>query len=101
LASVVRYSETREIGEEFRPPTGSPARKTVVKNGDDNLDVDSCSQLITAKMSIELKCGDSKITMTPVSVTIESPTISVKSKVLLEEKSDGFMTMNAALIKIN
>jgi len=101
LASVVRNSETREIGEVFSPPTGSPARKTVIKNGDDKLDVDSGSLFITAKMSIELKCGDSKITMTPVSVTIESPTISVKSKVLLEEKSDGIMTMNATLIKIN
>ena len=90
---TVRHAETWQIGETFEAPMGMPSRKVTIKKGDDNLKLDTgCRDVdvamtdhLKAGLSITLECGSSKITMTPVSISIESTLIS----------------LNGALIKIN
>jgi type VI secretion system secreted protein VgrG len=93
LDTTILNSETRTIGERFKPPMGSPSRKTQLKNGDDVLDVDMGQILHTAKVKIELKVGASKITITPANITIDSPTITIKSA--------GLMVIQGLPVKIN
>ena len=84
LELEIRHSEKRTIGETFGSGT---SRETTLKNGDDTLDIDSGSQIVTVKksvkvtanVSIELKVGASKITIDQSSITLQSPTINIKS----------------------
>ncbi|MCK2056124.1 type VI secretion system tip protein TssI/VgrG [Methylobacterium sp. 37f] len=98
--TVVRHAETRVIGETFETPVGSPARSTKIKNGDDQLKIDSgdwnatvgSKISFTATQEIVFKVGSSKITMTTSSIKIESGDIKI----------DGmFITQKASIIKIN
>ncbi|MGC2811025.1 MAG: type VI secretion system tip protein TssI/VgrG [Bradyrhizobium sp.] len=89
---VIRHAETRTIGETFG---SGVSRDTTLKNGDDKLDIQSGSQnvtisqdqtvdvqktiTITANISIELKVGASKILLEQSGITIEAPTINIKS----------------------
>ncbi|MCW6506729.1 type VI secretion system Vgr family protein [Lichenifustis flavocetrariae] len=50
LNLVVLNAETREIGEKFMPPMGSPSRSTTLKNGDDELKLEMGDQNITLAM---------------------------------------------------
>lgn len=101
LETVVRNSETREIGVAFPTPSGSPSRATVLKNGDEELKVESgnwkadVAQEIHFKATtkIVLEVGTSKITMDPASITIESGKISVQGIALIEEKAP-LITLN-------
>jgi type VI secretion system secreted protein VgrG len=89
----VKHAESREIGEKFEAPTGRPSRQVAIKMGDDKLKLDTGSRdtdialmdKLKAGVMIKLECGASKITMTPVSIMIEAPLIS----------------LSGALIKIN
>jgi type VI secretion system secreted protein VgrG len=93
LDTTILNSETRTIGERFKTPSGSPSRHTTLKNGDDQLDVEMGQILHTAKTKIVLKVGASKITMTPLNIKIESPTIDIQST--------GLMTIQGLPVKIN
>ena len=89
---VIRHAETRTIGETFGSGT---SRDTTIKNGDDELDIRTDSQnvkiskdqtidvqktiKVTANISIELKVGASKILLEQSGITIEAPTINIKS----------------------
>jgi len=89
---VIRHAETRTIGETFGSGT---SRDTTLKNGDDKLDIQNGSQnvkiskdqtidvqktiTVTANISIELKVGASKILLEQSGITIEAPTINIKS----------------------
>jgi len=89
----VKHAESWEIGEKFEAPTGMPSREVKIKMGDDKLKIDSGSRntdialmdQLKAGLMIKMECGASKITMTPVSIQIEAPLIS----------------LSGALIKIN
>ncbi len=90
---VIRHAETTEIGETFEIPLGSPSRKTTIHKGDDNLTLETGSQNIdiagmqttnvklmistTATVSLTLTVGMSTITMTPASISLNSPVISL------------------------
>ena len=103
---VIRHAETRTIGETFGSGT---SRDTTLKNGDDKLDVQNGSQHvtiskdqaievqmtieITANISIELKVGASKILLEQSGITIDAPTVTIKST--------GPMTINGTPISIN
>jgi type VI secretion system secreted protein VgrG len=100
LNSVVKHAETREIGEDFSPPKGEPARETTVKNGDDVLTIDRGSLLVEAATSIVLKVGLSTITIEPNSVTIDAPQVTVKS-VNTEIKGDATVVVNGGMITLN
>ncbi len=92
LELVILNSETRTIGEKFGKGT---SRQTTLKHGDDKLDLEDGSQhvtisddqtvdvqktiTITANIKIEIKVGASKITLEQSGITIEAPTINVKS----------------------
>jgi type VI secretion system secreted protein VgrG len=79
----VKHAESWEIGETFEAPTGQPARKVEIKKGDDELKISTGSRdtdialmdKLKAGVMIELKCGASKITMTPVSIELKAPLI--------------------------
>jgi type VI secretion system secreted protein VgrG len=89
----IRHAETWEIGETFETPTGSPSRQLTIKKGDEKIKLETGSRDVDIAMKdhlkagvmIQLECGASKITMTPASISIESPLIS----------------LSGALIKIN
>jgi type VI secretion system secreted protein VgrG len=103
---VIRHAETRTIGETFGSGT---SRDTTLKNGDDKLDVQNGSQHVTisedqtievqktievtANTSIELKVGTSKILLEQSGITIDAPTVTIKSL--------GAMTINGTPISIN
>ncbi|MDP4024929.1 type VI secretion system tip protein TssI/VgrG [Methylobacterium sp. NEAU 140] len=101
LESLVRNTETREIGVAFGTPSGEPSRATTLKNGDDSLkvdrgnwDVDIAQEIhIKAGTKIVIEVGATKITMDPATMTIESGKISVQGTALIDEK--------APLIKLN
>jgi type VI secretion system secreted protein VgrG len=103
---VIRHAETRTIGETFGSGT---SRDTTLKNGDDKLDLQNGSQHVTisedqtievqktievtANISIELKVGASKILLEQSGITIDAPTVTIKSL--------AAMTINGTPISIN
>ncbi|GJE62709.1 type VI secretion system Vgr family protein [Methylobacterium trifolii] len=101
LESVVRNSETREIGVAFSPPCGAPSRSTTLKNGDEKLAVESGNWKVEIAQEVHIKAGTkivlevgaSKITMDPASITIEAGTITVHGTALIEEKAP-MITLN-------
>jgi type VI secretion system secreted protein VgrG len=91
---TIRNSETWDIGEIFTPPKGSPSRKTTLQNGDDQLTIQMGNQSVsiqtgnqtttvamnistTADISIMLTVGASVISITPASISLESPEINL------------------------
>ena len=91
LDTTVLNTETRTIAEEYKG--SGVTRQTTLKKGDDKLDVEMGQILHTAKLKIELKVGASKITITPMNVTIDSPTITFKAA--------GLFTIQGLPVKIN
>jgi type VI secretion system secreted protein VgrG len=94
LKIMVLNSETREIGQNFMPPKGSPSRSTTLDNGDDSLTISVGDQTVsipmgnqtttaamnistTADITITLTVGPSVISMTPGSISLESPVINL------------------------
>jgi len=128
---LIKNSETRTIGTN----TTSDGRKTDIKNGDEILTIDKGNQETTLKMGnqtttlnmgnqetnvklgyiketamqkIELVCGQSKITMTPVSIDIESVMINIKGQAMVDVKGtlttvkgDAILTLKGGLTLIN
>jgi type VI secretion system secreted protein VgrG len=101
LDTLVRHAETREIGESFETPCGTPSRTTVIKNGDDSFKVESGNWKsdvaqevhIKAGTKVVIECGASKITMDPASITIEAGMIKLQGTALIEEKAP-LITLN-------
>jgi type VI secretion system secreted protein VgrG len=63
---------------------------------------------IEAKQSITLKVGQSTITIDPVGVTIDAPTITLKAKLsvqidtlMLEEKGSAMVVVKGGIVQIN
>ncbi len=86
LDITVLNSETRVIGEIFKPPKGSPSRDTTLKNGDDNLTIQKGdqnvsiplgSQSTTAMISITDTVAPSTVTITPASISLQAPVINL------------------------
>jgi len=86
----VKHAESWEIGEKFEAPTGMPSREVTIKMGDDKLKLSTGSRdtdialmdQLKAGILIKFECGASKITMTPVSIQIESPLISLSGALI-------------------
>jgi type VI secretion system secreted protein VgrG len=93
---VIRNSESRTIGETFSTPQGRPSRNVQLKNGDDNLTIDMGDQIVALpsgnqttnlsgqctinaaqQITLIVGGGTSSITMTPDSITLQSPTINI------------------------
>ncbi|QCI64050.1 type VI secretion system Vgr family protein [Phreatobacter stygius] len=116
LEAKIKNSETREIGVEFPVPMGKASRSTTLKAGDDELTVETGNQTvdvaqtvkITAGLCLQLVVGASKITMTPASISIQSPLITVKADATLmasapitQVSGDGLLMLRGALVTIN
>jgi type VI secretion system secreted protein VgrG len=93
MTTTIGYSQTTTIGSGFKPPTGKPSRQTTIKNGDDQLNVESGAILYEAKMKIELKVGPSTLTIDPTGITLNAPTITIKAA--------GLNTIQGLPVKIN
>ncbi len=96
---TVNNIETRDIGERY--DGGGYSRETTLKKGDDKLDVQNGKLDIEALTEINLKVGGSTIKMTPGSIEIKSPTITIHSQALTEVKSDGMLVVKAPMVNIN
>ncbi len=70
LNIVVLNSETREIGQDFLPPMGSPSRTTTLHNGDDNLTLEMGDQ------NIALNLGSQTVSITMNQTTTVDMAIS-------------------------
>ena len=98
LESVVENNESRTVKKD----------RTTEITQNDTMHVGQVLK-ITADMKIELICGQSKITMDPTSISIESMMIDVNAKTNLDTKAsvmanhsaDGIMNISAPLVKIN
>lgn len=82
MTTTIGNSETHTVGKGFKTPTGSSSRKTIIKHGDDQLDVETGAILHTAKVKIVLTVGPSKITIDPTGITLDAPTITIKAATL-------------------
>lgn len=96
---TVNNIETRDIGERY--DGGGYSRETTLKKGDDKLDVQNGKLDIEALREINLKVGESTIKMTPGSIEIKSPKITIHSQALTEVKSDGILVVKASMVNIN
>ena len=96
---TVNNIETREIGERFQGSNYS--RETTLKLGNDKLDIQNGKLDVEALTEINLKVGESTIKMTPGSIEIKSPTITIHSQALTEVKSDGTLVVKAPMVTIN
>ena len=56
---------------------------------------------VEALTEINLKVGESTIKMTPGSIEIKSPTITIHSQAMTEVKSDGTVVVKAPMVTIN
>ncbi len=81
---------------------------TTVKTGNMKVDVKAGQITMSAPMKIELKCGASKITMTPAGVTIDAPMITLKGKGMIQAqapmtqvKGDAMLILKGGLTMIN
>jgi type VI secretion system secreted protein VgrG len=124
LEVKIKNSAEWEIASEFAVPRGRTSHKRVVKKGDDELTVETGDQkvrigasqsvdvteriTITAGMMITIQCGQSKITMTPASIAIDSPMITLNGTATISASApmtsitgSGLLSLSGALVKIN
>jgi type VI secretion system secreted protein VgrG len=109
LNSTILHAETREIGANFESPSGSPSRKTTLKNGDEELEISSGNQkvhiaqkqtidvdndiTITSMTTITLKVGSNNVVIDQSGVHINGMTIDLKGSAMINE--------TAPMIKLN
>ena len=115
--SEVALDTTIEHGHEKRTLKHGD-RATLLQKGDDNLklemgdhnvklelgdqNVDVAKNIsIKADMGITITCGQSKITMTPASIKIESILISVEAQAMTQVKGSAMVTVKGGLVMIN
>ncbi|HVV93442.1 MAG TPA: type VI secretion system tip protein TssI/VgrG [Hyphomicrobiales bacterium] len=79
LTTTIAHAETRTVGSKFTPPTGGASDHLTLKNGDYQVDVESGTIQETAKLKITLQVGPSKLTIDPTGITLDAPTITIKS----------------------
>ncbi|MCR4520878.1 MULTISPECIES: type VI secretion system Vgr family protein [Bosea] len=96
---TVNNIETRDIGERYQD--GGYSRETTLIKGNDKLDIQNGKLDVEALTEINLKVGESTIKMTPGSIEIKSPKITIHSQALTEVKSDGILTVKASMVNIN
>jgi len=113
---VIRNLEKTEIGENFSGKAPN-SRKTTLKNGSDELNLDNGNQKvdikgkqdisvletisIEAKQKITLTVGASSITMDPTSITLNAPMINLQSSMKTDIQGGMMISLAAAMIKIN
>lgn len=109
LNAKILHAETREVGESFETPCGSPSRQTTLKNGDDKLEISSGNQTVkiaqqqnidagnditvTSMTTITLKVGANQVVIDQSGVHINGMTIDLKGNAMINA--------NAPMIKLN
>jgi type VI secretion system secreted protein VgrG len=113
---TVLNSQTREIGEKFMSPQGSPSRETTLKMGDDKLTLNMGHQNINLQMgnqkidldlgmqttntlqgiTLNVCFGLSSISITPASITLLSPTINLTAMAAVNIQAPAFTVTSAA-----
>ena len=95
---TIGNNETREVGSNQEETIGSNQTLTVGTN--QTIDVGSNIE-ITAGSKIKLTCGGSSIEMTPSSITVKSPMITIKSDGMATVKAGGVLTLKGSMTLIN
>jgi type VI secretion system secreted protein VgrG len=116
LNSLIRDTETRDIGENFSAHKGPESRKITMKQGDDLLKVESGKKtvdvsgdiLIKSGSKITLEVGGSTIVMDGGSITLKSVNINVEASGNLKETGtmtditgSAVLTLKGGMVKIN
>jgi type VI secretion system secreted protein VgrG len=116
LNSLIRDTETREIGEAFTSHKTVASRKITLKQGDDHLNVDSGNQVVDVKKEIHIKAGQkitlevggSTIVMDPTSITMKSVNIKIEASgdltatgTLTTVKGSATTIIQGGIVKIN
>lgn len=116
LDTLVRDTETRNIGEDFSSEKGEASRNITLKKGDDNLKVETGNQvvdvnqeiLIKAGKKITLKVGETTIVMDNQSITLTSLNIKIEAKADLDMagtttqlKGHATLTIKGGMVTIN
>src|ERR1700730_5362839 len=104
---VIRRVQTVDIGE--IASNSDTSRKTTLKNGNDELAIQSGNQTvdingsqdITAIKKITLTVGASTITLEPDQITINAPMITVQSTMKTDVSGGMLINLSAGIIKIN
>lgn len=97
LKTTVKGTEKREIDNE---KVESPARETIIKMGDDKLDVKMGQIENKAMMKIELIVGSSKVTIDPMSITLDAMTINIKG-LMVTVDGKAMTTIKGGIVMIN
>jgi type VI secretion system secreted protein VgrG len=113
---TILNSQTREIGEKFMSPQGSPSRETTLKMGDDKLTLNMGHQNVNLQMgnqkidldlgmqttntlqgiTLNVCFGLSSISITPASITLLSPTINLTAMAAVNIQAPAFTVTSAA-----
>jgi type VI secretion system secreted protein VgrG len=107
---TIKNSQTVTIGETFMPPKGSPSRSVTLQNGDDQLTIQLGDQTIsipmgsqstTAMLSISHQVGMTTVTLTPATLSVESPVINETAEATINQTAGATITLSAPLINLN
>ncbi|HJQ55430.1 MAG TPA: type VI secretion system tip protein TssI/VgrG [Vineibacter sp.] len=97
--------QRREVTNNDRLDVGNDQTEDIVGHRDVTIHK---TDTLTVTQKITIVCGQSKITMTPTDITIESVTINIKASGVLTSdapmhnvKASGLLVLQAPLIKIN
>lgn len=101
MFTLIRNVEKREIGENYSGDNGGNSRETTIKQGNDRLVVETGKRYVEAMTEMKLVVGQSSITMTPATIEIKSPTITITSTAKTDVLSDATVIVNAPIVKIN
>jgi type VI secretion system secreted protein VgrG len=97
MDGTIENNETRWIGNDESREIGN---NVTVKVGSNRTESIGNTWKVDAGMKIEFIVGESKITMTPLSIVIESPTITVQGKTITV-KADVVLTLKGGFVLIN
>lgn len=94
--ATILHAETREIGENFETPTGSPSRKTTLKMGDDELNITTGSRQATIAMNDQLTVNLNRTTSVLASDTTTVGTQSTTAELTISINATVAVTIISA-----
>jgi type VI secretion system secreted protein VgrG len=106
---TIKNSQTVTIGEDFVPPKGSPSRSVTLKNGDDQLTIQLGDQSISIPMGsqstsamimISHTVGMTSVTLTPASISTESPIINRTAQAVINDTAGATINLTAPMINL-
>jgi type VI secretion system secreted protein VgrG len=106
---TIKNSQTVTIGEDFMPPKGSPSRSVTLEKGDDQLTIQFGDQSISIPMGqqstsamimISHTVGMTSVTLTPASISTESPVINRSAETVINDTAGATINLTAPIINL-